>query len=467
MWQRLQHINANTASSTLTDADSSLLKEDLATWHRQAVTLARKQRAREFQDEVEEACRQGDAYLAHKTLRKLRPWQPQTRAQLQSSEGSLLTPQEELTMLETHVTKIFAKYPQLNRTVHSLPDISGELFAAEENSVSNIQSSSYLLEFVARAYQAIPPGLFDSFELPDPNQVECLSLAYAQCITLDLLPWVQIVRQSYSRAFYQREVAPAWTVEALEEFVFVMLDDPDEYLLDQFMGFLIEPIESSDVMLAVFRGDAPYTNENLKKLAAAGSSYFDTLYYQITAMYGLQTSSTQDLPAPNNSFVIVYDTFLQLCENISDGHAMLARHWNNKGNSMEACTLLLAESARWPPRGASREAAGSSFSDTEKCPAFSTGHPTTTLTVRHTYNMAVCKTPDATTLTVYHTYIMRAMSPGSQAVTNTAVLTGDASKIEGSDLPAPVTGASTAGWRADETPAEILGYSAAPSRIPP
>ena len=78
--------------------------------YRQAVTLARKkQRAREFQDEVEEACRKGDAYLAHKTLRKLRPWEPQTRAQLQSSEGSLLTPQEELTMLETHVTKIFAR----------------------------------------------------------------------------------------------------------------------------------------------------------------------------------------------------------------------------------------------------------------------------------------------------------------------------------------------------------------------
>ena len=144
MWQRLQHINANTASPTLTDADSSLLKEDLATWHRQAVTLARKQRAREFQDEVEEACRQGDAYLAHKTLRKLRPWQPQTRAQLQSSEGSLLTPQEELTMLETHVTKIFAKYPQLNRTVHSLPDISGTLLGKHIGSI--------------RPHKAVPTG---------------------------------------------------------------------------------------------------------------------------------------------------------------------------------------------------------------------------------------------------------------------------------------------------------------------
>ena len=144
MWQRLQHINVNTASSTLTDADSSQLKEDLATWHRQAVTLARKQRAREFQDEVEEACRKGDAYLAHKTLRKLRPREPQTRAQLQSSEGSLLTPQEELTMLETHVTKIFAKYPQLNHTVHALPDISGTLLAKHIGSI--------------RPHKAVPTG---------------------------------------------------------------------------------------------------------------------------------------------------------------------------------------------------------------------------------------------------------------------------------------------------------------------
>ena len=110
---------------------------------------------------------------------------------------------------------------------------------------SNVQSSSYLLEFVARAYEAIPPGFFDFFELPDPNLVESLALTYFQCITLDLLPWVQIVWQSYARAFELREVTPAWTVEALEEFGFVMLDDPDEDLLDQFMHFLVEPIESS------------------------------------------------------------------------------------------------------------------------------------------------------------------------------------------------------------------------------
>ena len=135
MWQRLRQLNAPSMSSSLSDADSLQLKEDLATWHKQAVNLARKQRAQEFQDEVEDACRRGDTHLAHKTLRKLRPWEPQTRAQLQSAEGSLLTPQEELTMLETHVKTIFAKYPQLDHTVHELPDLPGELLAKHIGSI--------------------------------------------------------------------------------------------------------------------------------------------------------------------------------------------------------------------------------------------------------------------------------------------------------------------------------------------
>ena len=85
-------------------------------------------------------------------------------------------------------------------------------------------------------------------------------------------------------------------------------------------------------------------------------------------------------------------------------------------------------------------------------PAATIGHPTTTPTVRHTYIMEVCKTPDATTLTVHHTYIMTAMSPGSQAVTNSAVLTGESSKAGGNVLPARASDASIDGWRADGKP---------------
>ena len=45
-------------------------------------------------------------------------------------------------------------------------------------------------------------------------------------------------------------------------------------------------------------------------------------------------------------------------------------------------------------------------------------------------------------------WLMRATSPGSQAVTNTAVLTGESPKSRGNVLPARVSDASTIGWRA-------------------
>ena len=54
-------------------------------------------------------------------------------------------------------------------------------------------------------------------------------------------------------------------------------------------------------------GNAPFTNEDLKKLASAGSCFFDTLYYQVSAMYRLQTTKNQHLPAPNNSLGILYN----------------------------------------------------------------------------------------------------------------------------------------------------------------
>ena len=109
------------------------------------------------------------------------------------------------------------------------------------------------------------------------------------------------------------------------------------------MSYFVESIESCNTMLSIlliFRGDAPYTKDNLRRLAAAGSCHFETLYYQMASMYNLQTKANQDLPA---SFVVIYDIFVQLPEAIQDKHSLLGRHWN-KGDSTEVCTLLVAES---------------------------------------------------------------------------------------------------------------------------
>ena len=132
-----------------------------------------------------------------------------------------------------------------------------------------------------------------------------------------------------------------------------------------------------------------------------------------------------------------------------------------RGASLPHCTG--SHGARWPPREASREAAGISFKNMERCLAATNRHPTTTLTVRHTYLMMVCKTPDATTLTIPNTYqLMKAICLRSRAVTNTAVLTGDAPfNLEGSAQQPPGSGGSTDGWTPGARPAGILEYGEA------
>ena len=111
MWHRVQHIRSLHEESVTTLADLEQSLEDLSTWHKQALNLARKERHRAFQAEVDEACAHHDSYIAHKTLKKLRPWTPQVKAQLQGPDGNLLDAPAELQLLRNHVETVFAKHP--------------------------------------------------------------------------------------------------------------------------------------------------------------------------------------------------------------------------------------------------------------------------------------------------------------------------------------------------------------------
>ena len=111
MWHRVQHVRSLHEESVTTLADLEQSLEDLSTWHKQALNLARKERHRAFQAEVDEACAHHDSYIAHKTLKKLRPWTPQVKAQLQGPDGNLLDAPAELQLLRNHVETVFAKHP--------------------------------------------------------------------------------------------------------------------------------------------------------------------------------------------------------------------------------------------------------------------------------------------------------------------------------------------------------------------
>ena len=144
MWHRVQQIRSLHEESVTTLADLEQSMEDLSTWHKQALNLARKERHRAFQAEVDEACAHHDSYIAHKTLKKLRPWTPQVKAQLQGPDGNLLDAPAELQLLRNHVETVFAKHPPLEHAVSSLPVISQRLLSKHIGSI--------------RPHKAVPQG---------------------------------------------------------------------------------------------------------------------------------------------------------------------------------------------------------------------------------------------------------------------------------------------------------------------
>ena len=139
-----------------------------------------------------------------------------------------------------------------------------------------------------------------------------------------------------------------WSTWAVKELVYKVLGDENDHLVDQFSTQFLEAVEYSAMLTDVFRGSPPYSNEPLKKLAAAGSSYFDSVYYQMTALHKVQTKKSQHLPAPNEPLVELYDIILDRASPSSELYehkaSLLTRHWNNKGNSMESLALIPLES---------------------------------------------------------------------------------------------------------------------------
>ena len=117
--------------------------------------------------------------------------------------------------------------------------------------------------------------------------------------------------------------------------------------LQQFVDNLVEIVHKHPVTIDIFGGLPPFTNAPLKKLASAGSYFFDQVYAQLASLLQVQTTTKQNLVAPNDAFTEIYDLFMY---SISPDSPLYQhsdqyrnRHWNNKGNSLEALSLILAE----------------------------------------------------------------------------------------------------------------------------
>ena len=211
----------------------------------------------------------------------------------------------------------------------------------------NIQDTSKFLSIIQFSCDGFADVLRDSFELPDFTVVSCFQYFKQDLITLDIVPWHSMVRESFRWAFQDLQIAPSFSVQSVEEIVYAVLSNRQDYLLDQFCKTFCFLLSKYPELMPVFLGQLPYSNEPLKKLAAAGSSYFDTVYHNLAALYNLHTTASQTILAPNTQFCEIYDLIVKTAPTQSPLHVQassaLARHWNNKGNSLESLALLLAE----------------------------------------------------------------------------------------------------------------------------
>ena len=215
-------------------------------------------------------------------------------------------------------------------------------------STCNVQEASVLLTMFAEAYQYLPDCLVEDYGLPPVSTISELNLKTSDLITIGLIPWANIVRQSFAFAFQSTGTPTMWSTYSIKELAFKVLYQEDRCLVDQFCLLFLEAIDGSATFSDVFKGHSPFTNDPLKKLRAAGSCYFDSVYHQMTALRKIQIKKTQQLQAPNDQLVQLYDMIVGSAHHSTDianeKPTLLSRHYDNKGNSMEALSLLMCES---------------------------------------------------------------------------------------------------------------------------
>ena len=135
MWARLETLNEDLAQESITPADRESLVQDLSTWHKQAVSRARKQCLDAFTTEVDQATSKGNSHLARKMLQKLLPWKPQPCAQLVNADGYLMDAKEELQLMKDHARSVFQRHERLQAEITGLPSLTAPLLAKHIRSI--------------------------------------------------------------------------------------------------------------------------------------------------------------------------------------------------------------------------------------------------------------------------------------------------------------------------------------------
>ena len=103
------------------------------------------------------------------------------------------------------------------------------------------------------------------------------------------------------------QITPVWDIPAIESLLNNLLPSQDQPYLQQFVDNFVEILHYTPLFTDIFAGLAPFTNAPLKKLASPGSSFFDQVYAQLASLLKIHTTTKQNLVAPNDAFVEIYD----------------------------------------------------------------------------------------------------------------------------------------------------------------
>ena len=167
------------------------------------------------------------------------------------------------------------------------------------------------------------------------------------------IPWDRLVAASYRAAMAEAKLpAPQrWRSENIDRLVKYyfdhnkMLDTLPK--LDQIAADWADFLAQDPEAMKKFFGVDPHTKEKLKHPANFASNFSDCLYWQLAGLYKVQSTATHQLQMPNSELGMLYELIAQHLK-ANPAHRPAAefgvnRNYTQKGNSMEALMLHIAE----------------------------------------------------------------------------------------------------------------------------
>ena len=220
---------------------------------------------------------------------------------------------------------------------------------ADDILLATFHLASWFNQYFKHVWKSHGPRLTKKYRLPS----WALDFDVAHC---QLIPWDRLLASSFHLAYDQacNEQPNPPPLQWSRDLLVWFLDsawartttDLFQTLAEEFVWFL----DYDQTLKACVLGQPPFNNAGVATSAGFGSLFFDGVFWQVAAIYGVLKDSTKSqLQAPNDQLVLLLEYILPLLQlSQNDIQYVKSRAHTNKGNIMETLMLALAEGgAHW------------------------------------------------------------------------------------------------------------------------